>query len=46
MGVPLRMIPPTTTTKELIIRIKECIEKGDDDLLDTYGVTVEKSDLI
>lgn len=45
-GVPLRMIPPTAATSDLIAKIKECIDSGEDNLLSLYGVSIEETDLI
>ena len=38
-AVPLSMVPQTTTTEELIIRVKNCISSGKDDLLTSFGVS-------
>lgn len=45
-GVPLSMIPPTTNTADLVLQIKECISKGQDDLLQRYNVFLEEGDLL
>jgi hypothetical protein len=45
-GVPLRMIPPTTETGDLILKIKECIDSGEDKLLEMYGVSLQEADLV
>ena len=45
-GVPLRMIPPTTDTNDLISKIKDCINSGKDNLLEAYGISLEETDLV
>lgn len=45
-GVPLSMIPPIVETKDLIKSIEECIESGEDRLLEIYKVDVNEGDLI
>ena len=37
-GLPTAMIPPGTNTEELIRRIRDCISRDNDDLLEQYGV--------
>ena len=37
-GVPLRMIPQTASTEEVIEKINLCIEKNKDDLLISFGI--------
>lgn len=41
-GVPLSVIPPTVGTDDLIEKIKECIDKKEDKLLEIYGIHFEK----
>lgn len=38
-GVPLRMIPQTVDTEELIEKIRFCVEQGKDVLLESFGVS-------
>lgn len=45
-GVPLSMIPPTTEMSDLIAKIQECIDEGEDTLLDKFGISVGENDLI
>lgn len=37
-AIPTAMIPPGTGTEELISCIRDCISRGEDDLLEQYGV--------
>lgn len=45
-GVPLSMIPPTVEIDDLISQIKDCVERGKDDLLTHYGVEIKEGDLV
>ena len=45
-GVPLAMIPPRTETAELIQKILGCVDRGVDDLLDSYQVQLQKGELV
>ena len=45
-GVPLSMIPPTTETLDLILKVKECVENKTDNLLERYNVSVKSEELI
>lgn len=45
-GVPLSMIPPTIETDDLIRKIKDCVERGKDDLLSQCGVEIQEGNLI
>ena len=45
-AVPTAMIPPRTETEDLIARILQCVESGEDTLLASYGVKVDQGDLV